>query len=81
MAGMLTKKHPLVLATLVFACLGLVMALDLYDHTKPVPDHLAAMTMPALSGQYEAIAKAERSELDRQYARSPQGIEATRQQL
>ena len=78
---MLTKKQPLVLASLGLGYLGLVMALDVYDHAKAVPDHLAATTMPALTGQYEAIAKAERSELDRRYAMSPEGIEAKRQRL
>jgi hypothetical protein len=43
------------------------------------PDGSAGATSTeALTAQHEAIAKAERSEVDRRHAMSPQGIEAQR---
>jgi hypothetical protein len=63
--------------------MGLAIGLDTHYHTKQGPpasmgDHLAAATMQGQTAQDEAIAKAERSEVDRQYARSPRGINAQR---
>lgn len=82
------KIHPLSFGALVFGCMGLIIVLGIHQHASQwrarqeanrqlVTNHIAvAATMEALTAQQEAIAKSERSEVDRQYAMSPQGIEA-----